>query len=121
MQEFEIRGRHYAADLYGVRSVLLDDEAYLRTRLEEAAEVCGATVLRTESEKFEPSGVTVACILSESHITCHTYPEKGFIALDCYTCGENADPKVAIEYLILCLQPSEGADIQFLERGRRGI
>ena len=36
-------------------------------------------------------------MLSESHLSIHTYPERGFAALDCYTCGETVDPQLAID------------------------
>jgi S-adenosylmethionine decarboxylase len=115
--EYGIAGRHYMADFYGVRKILLDDKEYLARVLSEAAVKCGATVLDDVAVKFEPNGVTVATVLSESHITCHTYPDQQFIAIDCYTCGENADPKVAVEYLAMLLAP-RFADIQVARRGR---
>ncbi len=36
-------------------------------------------------------GVTGFVLLSESHISCHTYPEHGFAALDLYCCRDLAD------------------------------
>lgn len=44
-------------------------------------------------------------LLSESHLSIHTYPEKGFAALDCYTCGETVDPQLAIDYMLAVLKP----------------
>ncbi len=73
----------------------------------EAAEVCGATVLSVQAKQFEPQGATVLVLLSESHISIHTYPEKGFAALDCYTCGETVDPQAAIDYLVSVLKPEK--------------
>lgn len=73
----------------------------------EAAEVCGATVLSVQSKQFEPQGATVLVLLSESHLSIHTYPEKGFAALDCYTCGETVDPQLAIDYMISVLKPEQ--------------
>ncbi|MNI62498.1 S-adenosylmethionine decarboxylase proenzyme precursor [compost metagenome] len=46
-------------------------------------------------------------MLSESHLSIHTYPERGFAAIDCYTCGENVDPQMAIDYLVTVLQPEK--------------
>ncbi len=31
-------------------------------------------------------GITGAVILSESHLTCHTFPERGFAAFNLYCC-----------------------------------
>lgn len=34
----------------------------------------------------EPGGITGMLLLSESHLTCHTFPEHGFAALNLYCC-----------------------------------
>jgi len=37
--------------------------------------------------------------LAESHVSCHTWPENGCLAVDVYTCG-NGDPRlIALEIL----------------------
>jgi S-adenosylmethionine decarboxylase len=33
-----------------------------------------------------PGGVTGFLLLSESHVSCHTFPERGFAAFDLYCC-----------------------------------
>jgi len=50
--------------------------------------------------KFSPMGVSGVVIVAESHISVHTWPEKGYAALDVYTCGENADPEKAVDYIL---------------------
>lgn len=120
MKDYGIRGKTVTADLYGVEFERLNDKNYLATVLVIAATKAGAHVLEEVSWQFDPNGVTVACILSESHITCHSYPEKGFIAIDCYTCGEKCEPEVAIQYCIDKLEPLEGFDKEVVLRGKRG-
>ena len=93
-------GDHYLLNLYGCSFVLLDDEHYLIDLLENAAVASGATVVQTISKKFEPQGVTIICLLSESHISIHTWPEEGSCAVDVYTCGENARPRLACDLII---------------------
>lgn len=34
----------------------------------------------------EAGGITGVVVLSESHLTCHTFPERGFAALNLYCC-----------------------------------
>jgi S-adenosylmethionine decarboxylase len=46
-------------------------------------------VLNRSYHKFEPQGISVLYFLSESHLACHPWPEKGFISLDCYTCSDD--------------------------------
>ena len=33
-----------------------------------------------------PGGITGVLLLSESHLTCHTFPEHGFAAFNLYSC-----------------------------------
>ena len=103
--EYSTFGRHVAVDTWGVPFNLLNDADWLQAQMVEAAEASGATVLSVQSKQFEPQGATVLVLLSESHLSIHTYPEKGFAAIDCYTCGETVDPQTAIDYLVSVLKP----------------
>lgn len=105
--EYSTFGRHVALDTWGVDFNLLNDCELLKQHMIEAAEACGATVLSVQERQFEPQGATVLVLLSESHISIHTYPEKGFAALDCYTCGESVDPEKAIKYMLDVLKPTK--------------
>ncbi len=107
MMEYSTFGRHVAIDTWGVDFDLLNNAEVLQHHMVEAAEACGATVLSVQSRQFDPQGATVLVLLSESHLSIHTYPERGFAALDCYTCGETVDPEVAIEYMVKILNPEK--------------
>ncbi|WP_340031090.1 adenosylmethionine decarboxylase [Paenibacillus sp. FSL K6-1122] len=103
--EYSTFGRHVAVDTWGVDFNLLNNAEYLEAQMVEAAEACGATVMSVQSKQFDPQGATVLVLLSESHLSIHTYPERGFAAIDCYTCGETVDPQLAIDYLVSVLKP----------------
>ncbi|MFD3260644.1 adenosylmethionine decarboxylase [Paenibacillus lentus] len=105
--EYSTFGRHVAVDTWGVDFEVLNNAELLQAHLVEAAESCGATVLSVQSKQFEPQGATVLVLLSESHLSIHTYPERGFAAIDCYTCGETVDPQLAIDYLVSVLKPEK--------------
>ncbi|MCK8488864.1 adenosylmethionine decarboxylase [Paenibacillus sp. MBLB2552] len=105
--EYSTFGRHVAVDAWGVDFEVLNNAGLLEAHLVEAAEACGATVLSIQSRQFEPQGTTVLVMLSESHLSIHTYPERGFAAIDCYTCGEWVDPQLAIDYLMSVLNPDK--------------
>ncbi|MFS0727345.1 adenosylmethionine decarboxylase [Paenibacillus sp. 1P07SE] len=104
--EYSTFGRHVAVDTWGVDFDLLNSSELLEAHMVEAAEACGATVLSVQAQQFEPQGATVLVMLSESHLSIHTYPERGFAALDCYTCGETVDPQLAIDYMLAVLKPT---------------
>ena len=107
-------GKHYLLNLFGCSFVLLDDEHCLIDLLEYAAKSSGATVIQTISKKFDPQGVTVLCLLSESHISIHTWPEDGKAAVDVYTCG-NCDPKIGCDIIIEQLKASNHT-LSYIER-----
>ena len=92
-------GKHYLLNLYGCPFNKLNDYNFLISLLEDAAAVSGATVVQTIHKKFEPQGVTVLILLAESHISIHTWPEKGEAAVDIFTCGD-CDPKIGCDVII---------------------
>jgi S-adenosylmethionine decarboxylase len=92
-------GHHVLAEFGGVDPVLLDDVAFLRVVLERSLAHAGATVCDVVSKRFAPQGVTVLALLSESHASLHTYPEVGSVFLDVFTCGNRADPELAMRLL----------------------
>lgn len=79
---------------------LLDDEQFICQTLRSAAIESGATLLSFTSHKFSPQGVTALGLLAESHISIHTWPEKGYAAADVFTCGRDCDPLKACRFLI---------------------
>ena len=99
-------GRHSIADLDGLEFELLDDEQRLRDTLTSAVVKAGATVLAVTSHRYVPQGVSVVAILAESHASLHTCPEIGLAMVDVFTCGQHADPEVAVDLIVEALAPS---------------
>jgi S-adenosylmethionine decarboxylase len=112
----EVVGRHVIAELLGGNPNLLNDERYLRAALKEAAERAGGNVLDVTSHKFTPQGVTALALLSESHISIHTWPEHGYSAVDVFTCGSHTNPQLACDFLKKALECT-GESVKVLERG----
>lgn len=87
-------GTHLLLDLWGAEN--LADLAGIEAALRGAAEASGATVLHLNLHCFEPNGgISGVAVLAESHISIHTWPERGFAALDLFMCG-SCDPYLAI-------------------------
>jgi len=107
-------GKHYLLNLYGCSFEHLNCELFLVGLIESAAIASGATVLQTISKKFDPQGVTAVCLLSESHISIHTWPEKGEAAVDVFTCGD-CDPKIGCDIIIGQLQANNNT-LSYIER-----
>jgi S-adenosylmethionine decarboxylase proenzyme len=99
-------GHHILVSLYGISFHLLDDLDGIRAAFEEAVEACGATVINRFSHQFHPQGVTVVYALSESHMSLHSFPERGCVAIDVYTCG-SLDSRKGMQVLIDYFNPIE--------------
>jgi len=115
-------GRHLLLDLYGcTNKKLLLSEPNLESTLALAATKAGATVRSYHNHGFldretgeEAWSITV--ILEESHIAAHIWPNTGFVSLDMYTCGHEADPMLALDYLLDMFQP-DNYTLKFVHRG----
>lgn len=81
-------GKHYLLNVYGCPYNILNNELFLKQVITEAAIASKANLQSITSKQFHPQGVTVLALLSESHISIHTWPEKGTAAIDIYTCGD---------------------------------
>ena len=97
-------GRQLIADFYCCETDL-DDAAALEREMIGAAVTAGAEVRRSCFCRFEPHGVSGAVIVSESHLTIHTYPELSYAALDFFVCGRSVDPAIICEILVRALRP----------------
>jgi len=92
-------GKHLLLEVYSVDFNLLNDLISLQEVMKKGINRAGMEILHIFSHHFEPHGCTVVISLSESHVSCHTWPENGCIAIDIYTCGEGNPKLVAIELL----------------------
>lgn len=87
-------GLHLLIDLWECSH--LQDIRLIENAMRQAATVCGATVLEVKLHSFgENAGITGVAILAESHISIHTWPETGYVAIDVFMCGR-CNPKLAV-------------------------
>nr|BAR31364.1 hypothetical protein [uncultured Mediterranean phage uvMED] len=91
--------KHILFTLKGCPFELLDNKEFIRMLLYKATQESKSTLLNLAVHKFDPQGVTCIAMLSESHISIHTWPEKGKAVCDVFTCGHSADPEKAVEYM----------------------
>jgi S-adenosylmethionine decarboxylase len=108
-------GHHLLLDLEGARML---DAATIEAVLRAAAEAAGARVLGAMLHPFAGGGVTGVLLLAESHISIHTWPERGFVALDVFLCGA-ADAEKARVVLEAAFAP-ERVSVTLCARGPQG-
>lgn len=92
-------GKHLLLEVYNADFSLLNDVISLQEVMERGISRAKMTILNTFSHCFLPQGCTVVIALAESHVSCHTWPEEGCIAVDVYTCGEGNPKLIALEIL----------------------
>ena len=87
-------GEHITLDIIGTTKEY-DPSVYEKV-INKIAKAADVTILNISKYKFEPQGFTILALLAESHISFHTFPEKGIISFDFFTCGA-ISPSVAID------------------------
>ena len=87
-------GSHLIIDLWEAEG--LDDIDRIDRAMRDAVDAAGATLLHIHLHTFTPSGgISGVAVLAESHISVHTWPERGYAAFDVFMCG-NAEPRKAL-------------------------
>ena len=89
-------GEHITLDFLGVKKDY--DPSFYEKVIYKIAKAAKVEILNVSSHKFEPQGFTLVALLSESHFSFHTFPERGVISFDFFTCGK-VHPKVALKIL----------------------
>ncbi|TPX68240.1 hypothetical protein SpCBS45565_g03295 [Spizellomyces sp. 'palustris'] len=99
-------GKHHLVDMHNVNPAALElletDAAF--SKIAGYIHSAGMTLLGTSAHRFECGGMTAVFLLSESHVSIHTWPEHRFVALDVYTCG-SGDPERIVQQFENLLQP----------------
>lgn len=100
----EFAGTHLLVDFWGASQ--LDDVALMQATMRESIEIAGARLLHIHLHHFTPNGgITGVAVLAESHISVHTWPERGFAAFDIFMCGDS-EPEKAIPILRDAFNPA---------------
>ncbi len=97
-------GRHVIAELWECNIDKLNDMGLIEQIFVDAALKAGAEIREVTFHKFAPHGVSGAVIISESHLTIHSFPEHGYASIDVYTCGSIIDPNVAVLHIVESLE-----------------
>ncbi len=81
-------GREWIVDATGCDAASLADLAVLRSLLDRVIEELS---LRQVGDSLwhvfpAPGGITGLCLLAESHLTVHTFPEHGSLCMNVFCC-----------------------------------
>ena len=97
-------GIHMICDIKEIQQMnILNDIESLKIILDIICKKYDFNILQKIEHSFEPQGSTIIYMLSESHISIHTFPEKQYMAFDIYTCrpyNDNSTYEWIYDYLI---------------------
>lgn len=98
-------GKHLLLEVITKDGKDLASVAKMKKFFEEIINRVGFTVVvKPDFYKFKPrikgdlSGVTGMCVVSESHISIHTWPETNYFAFDIFSCSD-FDEDLVIEII----------------------
>src|SRR6201996_4589278 len=96
-------GSHLIIDLWEAEG--LGDRDRIEQALIDAVNEAGATLLHIHLHTFtDGGGISGVAVLAESHISVHTWPEKGYAAFDVFMCGD-AEPRKAMNVFKRAFNP----------------
>jgi S-adenosylmethionine decarboxylase len=120
--EKNIFGPHLTLDLIGCEKELLQDYNLHFELLRELPEMIGMTPI-TQPYVFpysglvpEDRGITGIVIIAESHLSIHSFEDKGYTFVDMFSC-KPFDVEKAENYIINLFKPKK-VERNLVERGR---
>jgi len=106
-EKFKIFGKHLTVDAYGADRGKLRHAKGIYDLLHKLPEHLGMHRLTTPYVVYDDWqmgrakgdwGVSGFVMIYESHISCHTWPEMGYVSMDVYSCRD-FDEKDTIKFL----------------------
>lgn len=96
--ETELFGIHFMLDGYGASLESLTDRMKLTKMLVEIPlsmnmhAISDPVVVEVgPNNRKDPGGLSGFVLIAESHISFHTFPKRGFVTIDVYTCQDILD------------------------------
>jgi S-adenosylmethionine decarboxylase len=118
-------GVHLTLDGYGGALQLLADREHVQTCLSELPERLGmhkimepAVMELGQLSPKDPGGVSGFVMIAESHISIHTFPLRGFVSADVYTCQNSLDTDRICQYFADAFGLQD-LEINVVKRGTR--
>jgi len=118
-------GEHITIDGYGGNPERLNSEDAVFSAL---SEICDALRMRPmmkptvisapDNHIKDPGGWSGFVIIAESHISIHTFPRRGFVSADVYTCQNGIDQEFVVNFFKQKFKLKD-AELHFIKRGTR--
>jgi len=92
-------GHHTLLDFYACDARRLKRSRDIKARLCAAVREGGGRIVKAVFHNFSPYGVSGVVVITESHVTIHTWPEHGYAAVDIFSCSAKLDHAAIRDYL----------------------
>jgi len=108
-------GKHLICDIKNIKNhKLLNSLEELENMFEYICKIYDYTILNKAKHIFTPQGITIIYMLSESHISIHTFPEKNYASMDIYTCREYPNNDIYMEIQEYLKKMFDSSDESFI-------
>ena len=117
--ESTFSGKHLICDFKQIENKeLLNSLDGLKEVCKTICKIHDYSILQECEYSFTPIGCTFLFLLSESHLSVHTFPEKNYISFDLYTCREYEDNYIYtnIYYYLVEQLKSKDSTMQIIDR-----
>ena len=86
-------GKHLIIDCYDIMSQSrLDDLDFIYRLLADLPRMIGMEIMQGpfvwKCQVAHNLGVTGIVVITTSHLSCHTWPERHYLSFDCYSCND---------------------------------
>jgi len=85
--------QHTLLEFHGCDPAQLRHARKVRVLMREAVLRGRGTIVKSLFHNFSPFGVSGVIVITESHVTIHTWPEHNYAAVDIFSCSEKLDHK----------------------------
>ena len=118
-------GEHLMIDGYGGSYDALNDRTLVLRCLDELPGLLEMRKLAEPVVYFapgnnakDPGGWSGVVVIAESHISIHTFPARGFVSIDVYTCKNGMDTELISSYFREKFSLKD-IEVNFVKRGRK--
>jgi S-adenosylmethionine decarboxylase proenzyme len=82
---------HTLIEYHGCDAARLLHSSSVKKTLRDAVLVGGGKIVKMVFHNFAPYGVSGVVVITESHVTVHTWPEHHYAAVDIFSCSRKLD------------------------------
>ena len=91
--------QHSLLEFYNCDRSSIKHATLLKELLSDAVLAGGGTIVKSVFHNFSPYGVSGVIIITESHVTIHTWPEHAYAAVDIFSCSEKLNHNAIRDHL----------------------